>query len=223
MSDDAIVGLLVGLALMFLGPIVTLLLVGRRSQIVSSIIALGLLACAWQWPTLKTHIAGTALHDSLASAASNAYVWLGMLAVTWLYLSVGNLVAPRGVPQKQRREARPLPESLSRDRERLIKRLSGQGYKAQILYGATEKAARIAKELDEIMTAAGWQQPSPPTQVAPAAKIGRGVTIRSSFSDSGSDSLTRLANALNEVGIDSDDQRTADLREYDYCFVYVVE
>jgi hypothetical protein len=230
MSDDSIVAFLLAICLMFAGIGLTPLLVGKRGTAFSIALSILFLIAAWEWPTIKTHVRPE-LHGSLSAAASNAYVWLALLAVTWTYLAVTNLFQrPRRRTLEPYREPPkpPIPESFQADAGHLTKALMRDPkwvpkYKTQILYGSGDKCARLAKEFSEILKDANWEEASPPTLIGSDVKIPKGVSLRSSRSDPAAGARSRIRMALSEIGIDADSEELPELRRYDYCFVYFVE
>jgi hypothetical protein len=224
MSDDSIFGLIIGIAIMFFGLGITPFLAGRRGQLASIILGVLALSLALGWSTIKTHI-GPELHLSLSAAASNAYVWLGMLAITWAYLAFASLSRPRNtkrfVPYIE--PDRILPESLQSDADVLVKKLGKRGLRAQILYANGEKSVRLANELSEIFNRAEVAQPGPPMQIAPEVQMKKGITVRSSHTDPSDNSGTVINLALMEIGIDAYRENDASLRRFDHCFVYIVQ
>ena len=245
MSDDSIVTLILGVAVMFLGTGITPLLAGKRGQRFSIVLGICFLAAAWGWPTIKTHI-GPELHASLLAAASNAYVWLALLGFTWVYLAVSNLIqelilakpslekkisaSPSPIAVHERRDTpppkAPLPESFQPDAELLTKRLNRDPewskFRVQILFGNSEKCARLGREFSQILKNAHWEEASPPTLISPDTKMPKGVSLRSSHGDPSS-AAAKLWLAFREVGIDVDSQELPELRTYDHCFLYFVE
>ncbi len=229
MSDDSIFGLIIGIAIMFFGIGITPLLVGRRGQLASVILGVLALIAALEWPTIKTHI-GPELHASLSAAASNAYVWLALLGVTWSYFAASNLIQ---MPRRRAREPYqeplkpPLPESFQADAARLTTSLmrnpKSDKYKTQILHGNSDKCARLAREFSQILKNANWEEASPPTLIGTELNISKGVSLRSSRSYPASGARSQLRNTFSEIGIDADSEELPELRIYDYCFVYFVE
>ncbi|MDO8432282.1 MAG: hypothetical protein Q7S58_07715 [Candidatus Binatus sp.] len=228
MSDDAIVGFLVAVAVMFIGPPLTTYLSGKRGQMFSLALGIIIFLMAWEWQRISPHIS-TELHASLLTLASNAYVWLALLGIAWIYFAVGNLLQMRRpfrdiiwpAPQP------PLPESFQPDASLLAKSLTRDPafgkFKAQILYTNNDKCTRLAKELAEILKDANWELTSPPTLVSPEVQLPKGVSLRSSRSGAASNARMYLRNALTEIGLQPDSEERAELRMYDYCFVYFVE
>jgi len=230
MSDDAIVGFLLGVALMFLGIGITPFLARKRGPLFSVFVGIFFVAAAWEWPTVKTHIAPE-LHASLLALASNAYVWLALLGFTWTYLAITNLIQKprrRAVDQYQDPSKPPLPESFQDDAKRLTTTLMRNPeweakHRVQILHGNSDKCARLAREFGQILKNANWEEVSPPTLIGTEVKIPKGVSLRSSRSAPAANARAQLRSAFSEIGIDADSEELPELRVYDYCFVYFVE
>jgi hypothetical protein len=234
MSNDVVVGFILGVATMFLGTGLVPIMGGRRGQVFSFLLFFALLILAWEWPNVQGHIAAP-LNAFLVRVASNGYVWLGMLAVTWLYLAVDSLFAPyRGVrPTRTKLSAldklinfvipKP-PESLASDREYLIKELSvWGGRKFQMFCGPSDRCVRLVDELGEILKAAKWEPVNTPMPILADAKVRRGISIRSSSTSPSVEPSLALHVVLTNIGIRSSLRQTPDLRQFDYCFVYIAE
>jgi hypothetical protein len=234
MPNDLVVGLISGIALMFLATGVTPMLTGRRGQIFSFVMFFCFVGLAWKWPNLQNHVAAP-LNTFIVRLASNGYVWTGMIAVTWLYVAVDSLFAPyRGVRPARTKPSLldqlvddfspKLPESLARDREYLVRELtSRRGKKAQIFFGPSDRCNHLANELSEILNTAGWVQVNVPMLIPQEDKVRRGFSIRSSSTDPGYDAGLILIVTLRAIGISPWTWQSPDLRQFDYCFVYIAE
>jgi hypothetical protein len=230
MSDDSIVAFLLAACLMFVGIGVTPLLVGKRGMMFSIVLGVLFLIAGLAWSTIKTHV-GPELHGSLSAAASNAYVWLALLGVTWAYFAAINLTQ---MPRRRAREPYqeppkpPLPDSFQVDAKRLTTTLMRNPeweakHRVQILHGNSDKCARLAREFGQILKDANWEEVSPPTLIGTEMKIPKGVSLRSSRSAPAANARSQLRNAFSEIGIDADSEDNPELRVYDYCFMYFVE
>lgn len=242
-----VVELLLGFAIMFLGLGLTELLTPfrKRGALASMLLGACLILAAFEWHALEPTLSQS-LRDSLASIASNGYVWLGMLLLVWGYLAFAiSQVAstptrdfPPSSPAAEtdtnptttaaERKVPALPEHVSqRDKEHLIKRLK-RGEKQekraiQIVYNNSERCSQIASDLSEVLAAANWIQPSPPSLIAPNSATKPGIYTTSSLTDPAESSARSLYLALIEVGIECDFKRDPELRIFNHAFVYVNE
>jgi hypothetical protein len=234
MSDDLVVGFILGIALLFLGVGAAPMLTGRRGQFFSFVMFFGFAGLAWEWPNLQNHVAAP-LNAFIVRVASNGYVWTGMIAVAWLYLAVDSLFAPyRGTRPARTRASflyklvtiavPALPESLASDSEYLIKELaSRRGRKVQIFYGPSDRCNRLANELSEILKTAGWVQVNAPMLIPQDDRARRGFSIRSGTTDPAFDAGLMLIVTLRKIGIGPWAWQSPDLRQFDHCFVYIAE
>jgi hypothetical protein len=77
--------------------------------------------------------------------------------------------------------------------------------------------------LSEILTAAKWTQPSPPTTAAPYSAMPHGIRVTSSKSDPASSDAVILSVALDEVGIQNQWVQDPELRLFEYGFIFIGE
>jgi hypothetical protein len=186
MSENALV---LAVAMMFIGPALNPILGAKGLRVVSFCIGI-LLIVAYEWADLKGHI-DPQFRSTLSSAASNAYVWLGMLGLTWSYLALSNLLVMRRPADirisRLTRPVRSLPDSLQQDTDHLLATLKREPHldkrRAQILHNGNDKCVRLAKEFSDILIASNWEQPSPPTIIVPNVTVPKGLFIRASRSD----------------------------------------
>src|ERR1700733_10911072 len=225
MSDDLVVKLFLGLATMFLGPVVVPMLGGRRGRVFSLLLSLCMFALAWDWPNLKGQLAFP-LSAFLVGVASNGNVWMGMLVTTWLYVAADSLFAPyRETAPAQTKTSLldslinfvvpRLPESLANDREYLIKELaSRRGRRAQIFYGPSDRCVRLANEFSEILKAAEWVQVTAPMLIPQGDKARRGFSIRSGTTDPAYDAGLALIVKLKTIGVNQMLWQTPRLQQF---------
>jgi hypothetical protein len=93
---DPVATFLLAIALMFAGIAITPILGGKRGQAVATLFAIFFVIIALNWASLMVGI-GAPFHASLVNAASNAYVWLAMLAFVWIYLASYSIIGRTGV------------------------------------------------------------------------------------------------------------------------------
>jgi hypothetical protein len=227
--------LLLGFAVMFLGITVTNMLgpIGRIGTWLCLIFGIVLVVAAFQWQHIDPYLTETT-RRSLSTIASNGYVWLGMVSVTWLYLAANNLMLQyRSGRREQSSEVgaqpriRQVPNLFTpEDYTHLIKNLTVVAkisVKAQIYYSENLKCERLAKQFSEALSKADWTQPMAPTPCTDVAGLEKGVTVRSSWTDPSSFAGNTAYLALQRTGVDVKNEHTSDLRALDYCLVYFVE